>query len=269
MSNLTARIWSGVVLGAIFLLATALGGAPFMVLVTLMAAVFWSEWTDMKMPGADDRLQATGILALIGCAAVILFVPPSTHIVLLVVILAAFAVAAIGLGDARAIGGFVYAALLLISLGGLRGHWGFEPGLAAIIFLAAVVWATDIGGYFVGRSAGGPKLAPRISPNKTIAGALGGLGAAVAAGLVVHVLFGVAGWGVAAMLAVLLSVLSQAGDLFESWIKRRAGVKDSGRVIPGHGGVMDRVDGLVFAAIGLWFACVLKAGMTEPARAFF
>ena len=269
MSNLTARIWSGVVLGTVFLLATVLGGAPFMILVTLIAAAFWSEWTDMKMPGADDRLQATGILALVGCAAVILFAPPWAYISLLVAILAVFAVAAIGLRDGRAIGGFVYAALLLISLGGLRGHWGFEPGLAAVFFLVAVVWATDIGGYFVGRSVGGPKLAPPISPNKTVAGALGGLGAAVAAGLIAHALFGVTGWGVAATLAVLLSVLSQAGDLFESWIKRRAGVKDSGRVIPGHGGVMDRVDGLVFAAIGLWFACVLEAGMDEPARAFF
>ncbi|QBK30671.1 phosphatidate cytidylyltransferase [Roseitalea porphyridii] len=269
MSNLATRVWSGVVLGTIFLLATLAGGTPFVILVTLMAAVFWAEWIGMKMPGADDRLQGTGILALIACALIVLFAPASVQGLLLVLVLALFAIAAIGLKDRRAIGGFLYAALLLTSLGLLRGHWGFQPGLVAIIFLVAVVWATDIGGYFVGRAVGGPKLAPRVSPNKTIAGALGGLAGAIVAALIVHAAFGVSGWGAAAALAVFLSVLSQAGDLFESWIKRRAGVKDSGRVIPGHGGVMDRVDGLVFAAIGLWFACVLSAGMTEPARAFF
>lgn len=269
MSDLATRVWSGVVLGLVFLLVTLMGGAPFVLFVTLMAAVFWVEWVDMKMPGADDRLQATGILALIGCALTVLLAPPEAQAPLLLAVLALFALGAVGLKDRRAIGGFLYAALLLTSLGLLRGPWGFEPGLEAIIFLAAAVWATDIGGYFVGRAVGGPKLAPRISPNKTMAGAGGGLAGAVAAGLVVHVLFGVTGWLVAAALAVFLSVLSQAGDLFESWIKRRAGVKDSGRVIPGHGGVMDRVDGLVFASIGLWFACVLRAGMTEPARAFF
>lgn len=269
MSNLATRVWSGVVLGTIFLLATVMGGAPFVLLVTLIAAIFWSEWTDMKMPGADDRLQPVGIVALIGCAFVVLATPPAVQIPLLLVVFALFALSVVGLRDRQAIGGFVYAALLLISLASLRGHWGFQPGFEAIVFLAGTVWATDIGAYFVGRAVGGPKLAPRISPNKTISGALGGLGAAIVAGLVVHMVFGVTGWAVAAILAVFLSVLSQAGDLFESWIKRRAGVKDSGSVIPGHGGVMDRVDGLVFAAIGLWFACVLSRGMTEPARAFF
>ncbi|MCR9122733.1 MAG: phosphatidate cytidylyltransferase [Phyllobacteriaceae bacterium] len=269
MSNLATRVWSGVVLGTIFIAVTIAGGTPFVMFITLIAAIFWVEWTDMKMPGSDDRLQPVGILALIGLAVIVLFAPPAAKTILLLAVLAAFAVAAFGLKDRRAIGGFVYAALLLISLGLLRGDWGFEPGLAAIIFLVAVVWATDIGAYFVGRRVGGPKLAPRVSPNKTISGALGGLASAIVAALLVDALFGVSSFWAAIALALFLSVLSQAGDLFESWIKRRAGVKDSGRVIPGHGGVMDRVDGLVFAAIGLWFACVLRAGIDQPAHAFF
>lgn len=269
MSNLAVRVWSALVLGTLFGLVTIAGGIPFVMFVALMACVFWVEWTDMKMPGSDDRLQSTGILALIGLAVVVVFIPATFQVFALLAVLVLFAAAAMGLRDTRAVGGFIYAALLLTSLGLLRGPWGFHPGLVAIIFLAAVVWATDIGAYFVGRGVGGPKLAPLVSPNKTIAGALGGLGSAVIAALLVHLLFGVSSWVAAVVLAVLLSLLSQAGDLFESWLKRRAGVKDSGRVIPGHGGVMDRVDGLVFAAFGLWLACFWRVGMDEPARAFF
>lgn len=269
MSNLAVRVWSALVLGTLFGLVTIAGGVPFVVFVTLMASVFWVEWTDMKLPGSDDRLQSTGIVALVGLAIAVLLVSPAFQFAVLLIVLALFSIAAWGLRDTRAVGGFIYAALLLISLGLLRGAWGFHPGLVAIIFLAAVVWATDIGAYFVGRSVGGPKLAPRVSPNKTMSGALGGLASAIFAALVVHLVFGVSSWGAAVGLATLLSVLSQIGDLFESWIKRRAGVKDSSRVIPGHGGVMDRVDGLVFAAFGLWLACIWRVGMDQPAHAFF
>ncbi|WP_306119947.1 MULTISPECIES: phosphatidate cytidylyltransferase [unclassified Roseitalea] len=269
MSNLAQRVWSSVILATIFLAATIAGGAPFVVLVTIMASIFWAEWTDMKMPGRDDRLQMTGILALIAIALVVLVLPPEAVAPGLVAVLAGFSAVTVLLRDPRGIGGFVYAALLLAALALLRGEWGDRAGLVAILFLVAIVWATDIGAYFVGRSVGGPKLAPRVSPKKTISGAIGGLGAAVAAGVLVHLAFGVRSAGTAALLAILLSVLAQAGDLFESWIKRRAGVKDSSNVIPGHGGMMDRVDGLVFAAIGLWVAGAASAGIATPSRAFF
>ena len=269
MSNLATRVWSGVVLGTLFLGVTLAGGIPFVLFITVTACAFWAEWTDMKMPGADDRLQLTGIVALIGMALVVILVPPSFQILLLGLVLALFCAAVVGLRDRRAIGGFLYAAALLTSLGLLRGHWGHLPGLVAILFLAAVVWGTDIGAYFVGRKLGGPKLAPLVSPNKTISGAVGGLASAIVAALVIHLVFGLISAWTAIWLAVFLSALSQAGDLFESWIKRRAGVKDSSMVIPGHGGVMDRVDGLVFAAFGLWVVCVMHVGMNEPARAFF
>lgn len=118
-----------------------------------------------------------------------------------------------------------------------------------MLFLLAVVWASDIGAYAAGRLLGGPKLAPAVSPSKTWSGAAGGLVAALLAG------FGVAAWqgalppGPPALLAaVLLGIASQAGDLLESWIKRRCQVKDSSGLIPGHGGLLDRVDGLLAAA---------------------
>lgn len=117
-----------------------------------------------------------------------------------------------------------------------------------VLALFAVVWANDIGAYVFGRTIGGAKLAPKISPNKTWAGVVGGLGCGIAAAAAIAT----AASGMSVMLAILLALVigaaSQAGDLFESWIKRRFEVKDSGRLIPGHGGVLDRVDGVLAAA---------------------
>jgi phosphatidate cytidylyltransferase len=122
--------------------------------------------------------------------------------------------------------------------------WGF----AALMFILLVVWMTDIGGYFAGRGIGGPKLWPRVSPKKTWAGAVGGvvLSLAVAAGFAA---FGVGRLVPLLLLAMVLTVLSQLGDLFESAVKRKFGVKDSSQIIPGHGGLLDRLDGFVFAVI--------------------
>jgi phosphatidate cytidylyltransferase len=122
--------------------------------------------------------------------------------------------------------------------------WGF----AALMFILLVVWMTDIGGYFAGRGIGGPKLWPRVSPKKTWAGAVGGvvLSLAVAAGFAA---FGVGRLVPLLLLATVLTVLSQLGDLFESAVKRKFGVKDSSQIIPGHGGLLDRLDGFVFAVV--------------------
>jgi phosphatidate cytidylyltransferase len=122
--------------------------------------------------------------------------------------------------------------------------WGF----AALMFILLVVWMTDIGGYFAGRGIGGPKLWPRVSPKKTWAGAVGGvvLSLAVAAGFAA---FGIGRLVPLLLLATVLTVLSQLGDLFESAVKRKFGVKDSSQIIPGHGGLLDRLDGFVFAVV--------------------
>ena len=146
--------------------------------------------------------------------------------------------------------GFVYCLLPAVSLLWIRERAEFQAigsGFDLLIWVFLVVWSTDIGAYFAGRAIGGPKLAPSISPNKTIAGLIGGV---VAAGLVAG------GWalavelpGVLLWLAPPLAVAAQAGDLFESGLKRRAGVKDSGTWLPGHGGLLDRLDGLVPVAI--------------------
>jgi phosphatidate cytidylyltransferase len=153
--------------------------------------------------------------------------------------------------------GVVYAAMVMIAPLILRRD--SAVGFVVIVLLFAVVWVTDIGGYFAGRLIGGPKLWPMVSPKKTWAGALGGAGGAVLAALTVA--FAVQADPLAlAILALLLSAVSQAGDLFESAVKRRFGIKDAGHIIPGHGGVMDRLDGFVAAATLAAVIGILRAG---------
>ena len=133
--------------------------------------------------------------------------------------------------------------------GGLGGRRGASAmGRSDVLFLIVVVWASDIGAYLAGRLVGGPKLAPSISPGKTRSGAVGGLLAAMIVGEGVAHLLAPGAFGRAAAIAGVLGIASQAGDLLESWIKRRFGVKDSGWLIPGHGGLLDRLDGLLAAA---------------------
>ena len=141
--------------------------------------------------------------------------------------------------------------LAYIGLAGAALLWlRHDPGAgrADVVFLLLVVWAGDIGAYLIGRWIGGPRLAPHISPGKTWSGALGGLLAAVATGLLAaHVLSDAATWR-AVVIAAALGVVAQAGDLLESFVKRRLEVKDSGQLIPGHGGLFDRLDGVLAAA---------------------
>jgi len=142
-------------------------------------------------------------------------------------------------------GGFLYA--LLPALGLLWIRERDEHGLYLLIWAFIVTWATDIGAYFAGRSFGKRKLAPTISPNKTVEGLTGGVVAAAVFGGAWAICMGL---GVALLaLGPVLAVAAQAGDLFESGMKRRAGVKDSGAWLPGHGGVLDRLDGLVPVAV--------------------
>ncbi len=140
--------------------------------------------------------------------------------------------------------GFIYALLPALSLLWIRDR--APQGLELLLWIFIVTWTTDIGAYFAGRAIGGPRLAPRISPNKTVAGLVGGVVSAALAGYAWVELTSLSAalfW-----LAPLFAAAAQAGDLFESWIKRKAGVKDSGGWLPGHGGALDRLDGLVVVA---------------------
>ena len=162
------------------------------------------------------------------------------------------------------VAGTFYAGILFAAPMILRGD--VEFGLLAILLLFAVVWATDIFGYFAGRAFGGPKLCPAISPKKTWSGAIAGtFGAAILAVAVAWV-FGRFQYGTIAGIALLLSVAAQLGDLLESWIKRKFGAKDASQLIPGHGGVMDRLDGFWAATLlGCLFG-LARGGFDAPAR---
>jgi len=160
--------------------------------------------------------------------------------------------------------GLFYAAVMVVAPVVLRTDAEF--GFAVMVLLFAVVWSTDIFGYFAGRAIGGPKLLPAVSPKKTWAGAVAGAAGAVAVTVLAARWFGLVDLGAIAAVALVLSVVSQSGDLLESWIKRRFGAKDASHLIPGHGGVMDRLDGfwaaaLVGAAIGL-----ARGGLGAAAR---
>jgi phosphatidate cytidylyltransferase len=156
--------------------------------------------------------------------------------------------------------GLGYVAVAGAALFWLRSAPGV--GRANTLFLLVVVWSSDIGAYVVGRVIGGPRLAPRISPGKTLSGAAGGLLAAVAAGmLAAHVLANGSPWRAIAV-AALLGVVAQGGDLLESFVKRRLEVKDSGHLIPGHGGLFDRLDALLAAApVAALLALILGRGV--------
>ena len=160
-----------------------------------------------------------------------------------------------GWGAGWYVAGLAYALAAALSLLWIRDR--SDAGVNLVLWVFILVWTTDIGAYFTGRAIGGPKLAPAISPGKTWAGFYGGIVAASICGGLWALFEGLP--LILLLLAPLFSVASQGGDLFESWMKRRAGVKDSGRWLPGHGGVFDRVDGLLPVAILTAIAAVLGA----------
>lgn len=269
MSNLQLRIISSVVLIVAVLAVTFLGGVAFRLLSALIAAVMFYEWCAISRPAtaARHQLVAAVLLGVVLLAMVLGYSAAGVLVLLALSVLASLLDSRIAGQGSWAPAGLAYAGLSGLSLAWLRD--GDQPGLTAILFLFAVVWATDIAAYFVGRSLGGPKLAPSISPGKTQSGAIGGIVGGVLAGIALAAYAGLGNLPLLALVALLLSVVSQVGDLFESWVKRRYGVKDSGNIIPGHGGVMDRVDGLVAAAFALYAIGVMLGSADKPAQALF
>lgn len=241
--DLRKRTLSAVVLGPAALACIWFGSEAWMALMALAAVGLGVEWAGLcgrkvlGWPGlaVPCALVLSGVAAALGLwqAAVGLLV------------LGSFLV--LQTGHSRALAaGVPYVGLPLMALMWLRDRG--DAGRADVLFLIAVVWASDIGAYLAGRLLGGPKLAPSISPGKTWSGAVGGLLVAMAVGEAVAQSMAPAPYGRAAAAAAVLGVVSAGGDLFESWVKRRFGVKDSGRLIPGHGGLLDRLDGLLAAA---------------------
>jgi len=244
-NNLLLRIIAALVMAPLAIAMAYVGGWLWTGLVTAASIGLYIEWLTiigMRKP----HLVLVGVLILLGVGWVDVGHINEIYLSALVV-LGVLAVALLS-SDRRfwtALGmGYALAASIGSSAVRLDPLWGF----AALMLVLLVVWATDIGGYFAGRLIGGPKLWPQVSPKKTWAGAIGGF----AASLAVAAAF--AAFDLGKMLPTLLlsavfSIASQFGDLFESAVKRRFGVKDSSHIIPGHGGLMDRLDGFVAAIV--------------------
>jgi phosphatidate cytidylyltransferase len=246
--ELRLRIVSGIVLAAVALGATWLGGITFTLFAVVIGLLIFYEWSTITGHESKDRYTLFGWASVLVVLGQLLLDGARQGALVSLYLLVGFTVVAALIAAIRGrsywlAGGIFYAGLSGISLAALRDSYG----IVAIVFIFAVVWGTDILAYFVGRAVGGPKLAPRISPGKTWSGAIGGTVSGVIAGCLVIWFAGEQLHVGLVVFTILLSIFSQIGDLFESYIKRRFGVKDSSHLIPGHGGVMDRVDGLVFA----------------------
>jgi phosphatidate cytidylyltransferase len=272
-SDLPLRVGSALVLAPLAVGVAYLGGWVFAAFWCIAAVLVMWEWTTL-VSGPDRRSLLT--IAIVAVALAVTLAASSAGatdglrglrfaaapIVLVAGMVACAAVAPSGRGFWVA-AGVPYAGAMGLAPIVLRSD--SASGFVAMIFLFAVVWATDIAAYFVGRAVGGPKLAPRLSPNKTWSGSIGGLAGAVLAAVLVVKVSGVGGIWAATAVAVVLSIAAQAGDLFESAVKRRFGAKDAGSLIPGHGGLMDRLDGFVAAAVLACLIGLAHGGIHAPA----
>ena len=255
------RVVSGLVLAAIVVAALVLGGWAFAAIWLAAGIVGAAEWIGMSRTVPRRALLAVVAGTLILAAACFEGAAPR-YAVTAILALGAVLCLVVAQGNAgrlRALGALSGGAVIALVPVALRD--APTIGILGPAWMFAVVWSTDVVAYFTGRTLGGPKLMPRVSPKKTWSGALGGLAGAVAAGIGIVMLARAQGWSPLAatslvwvgLASAVASVLSQGGDLVESGLKRRYGVKDSGASIPGHGGVMDRLDG--------FFAVALLAGL--------
>ncbi len=265
---LWTRIASGVVLGPLFLVVVYFGHPAFHVMIGLIAALITWEFVRMDSQ-LDKRIRAVLLaLGVLGGILIPVYAPWAMIVV-------AVGLAGVMLRRETVFVAVPYAVLPAVTLayiwaagGGGREAYtvatasGFtvDGGSFSIFWALAVVWATDIGAYAIGRTIGGPKLAPSISPGKTRSGAIGGLVWAVALSALLLWVFRIQIKPSHIGVAFLMSIVSQMGDLFESAVKRRYGVKDSGALIPGHGGFMDLFDGLWAAAPIVAVFCVILGG---------
>lgn len=271
--DLGPRVASALILTAIAIVTWLTGGIPFLIAWLAATITVHLEWQRLLGGVRLAPRIAVGSIALI--AAAILADMVSINAALLVLALAALTAGLLAEEGRRgwSAAGVLYAGSLVVSVIALRYSYPF--GQRAIGWLFAVVWGTDVAAYFAGRLIGGPRLAPVISPSKTWAGTLVGMVGGASLGSVfllieaqitrlempspIVVVF---------VLGLVTSIVSQCGDLFESWTKRHFGAKDTGGLIPGHGGLMDRLDGFIAAVVWVTLFGALR-GFPSPAEGLF
>ena len=252
MANLTTRLLSALALAPLVLLVVYAGPPYLDVLLTIVSAALAWEWARLCGAGELDR---SGYVVIVTVTAALAVAGLREYAI------AGWIVAAGAMGSAvlavqerkpypfwYALG-TVYIALTCTSLMWLREYPA--EGRSLLFWLLFVVWATDSGAYAAGRTIGGPKLAPSISPNKTWAGLGGGMASAALVGTMAAWLLGLENPAGLALISALIAVIAQAGDLLESSLKRRFGAKESSNLIPGHGGLLDRLDGVLAAGLAV------------------
>jgi phosphatidate cytidylyltransferase len=252
------------VLAPLAIAAAYFGGWLFAVFWGVAAlAILW-EWIALVAGSAGRQIFYAAAAAIV--AAIVIAERGRPGAAILIISLGAIAAAIFSPASRRlwVSGGVCYAGAVLVAPVVLRSD--ALMGFAALVFLFLIVWGTDVFGYFGGRMIGGPKLAPAISPKKTWAGAIAGTLGAIIVGVIVARVAGAMNLVAIAGVALALSISAQAGDLFESWVKRQFGAKDSGNLIPGHGGVMDRLDGFLTAAVAGALIGFARGGLEASGR---
>lgn len=248
-SNLAIRAASALVLVPAAVGAVWWGGVPFLLLIAVCVALLSIEWAGMSAPRAPLRVVSIVLIAVLAGVFLIYlrYVPLAWTAVVFGAAAAAAVARRVAERPADAAFGVIYIGAPCLALVWLRGT---PDGALWVLMLFAVTWAADIAAFLVGSVLKGPKLWPRFSPNKTWSGFVGGLAASTATGAFCSALFGAAMDPVTgAVIGLAGGLATMGGDLWESMLKRRFGVKDSGDLIPGHGGLLDRVDGLMFAVL--------------------
>jgi phosphatidate cytidylyltransferase len=260
--NLWTRVAAALVLSPLAIAAAYAGSWWWIAPVTLLAIGLFVEWLTVVGSAREKSVVAAGVVALAVAGLCLGFA--RVELALAALALGVAATALLSVRQRRwTSAGFLYAGAA--QMASVLVRFDTATGFIALVFVLLIVWVTDIGGYFAGRGIGGAKLWPRVSPNKTWAGAIGGFAASLVVALGFAALDLGRSWPLL-MLAAVLSVVAQLGDLFESAVKRRFGVKDSSHIIPGHGGLMDRFDGYIAAIVLASIFGLLRGGVDGVGR---
>lgn len=263
--DLKRRVPSAIALGVLALVATWYGGFPFLLFWVIAAGGIWYEWATVVRAEPRTTLIGIGAVAIVIAAAFVSVKLPLFAAITTIAGAIAVALMLRAASNLRAWtgAGVIYAGLAFIPIVLLREDVRF--GFWAVIWIYAVVWLTDIAAYFAGKFIGGARLVPSISPSKTWSGAIGGTLFGVLGGAAVATFANARFTAMYIFIAFVVSVASQAGDIFESFVKRKFGAKDSSALIPGHGGLMDRLDGFIAGSLLALLIGLSRGGFSQPA----
>lgn len=263
-SELTQRVVSAIILASVAVFTAWWGGWPFALVWCGLSVAVAYEWARIVAP--ERALTLAAAMAALGVLLILSTVLPNAFGAATVAAAGSIvAIPLLGRHPSRnwLAAGLAYAFALAAATVLVRGEG--RMGAVAIFYLFAVVWMTDIGAYFAGRTFGGPKFAPTISPKKTWSGVVGGLLAGTICSLAVLMAFCIPVKGIHGLLSLILGISVVFGDLFESFLKRRFGVKDAGSLIPGHGGFLDRLDGFTLAVVLAALVGLMRGGWRDVA----